>query len=153
MYLVLSQPPASYRQSNKIRDPWNGASVFLHSASRPGWFPQRERSWIGHTPHADSPESGHQHKGECRCSSALKVPPLWNSSLLSGNWDAEQSILSSIPEPEHLTWESDPPIYAATNIFKWSTWIYEEEGKTSSFFWLLISLIVMALSTIFGTHV
>lgn len=66
---------ASYRQSCKIRDPWNGASVLLYSASRPGWFPQTEKSWIGHTPHTDSPKSGHQHKDEHQCSSTLKVLP------------------------------------------------------------------------------
>lgn len=102
MYLVLRQPPASYRQSNKIRDPGNGASVLLHSASRPGWFPQMERSWIGHTPHADSPKSGHQHKGEHQCSSTLKVPPLWNSSLLSGN-------------QEHLLYRACFPVFQSQN--------------------------------------
>lgn len=67
IYLVVSQPPASYRQSNKIRDPWNEASLLLSSASRPGWLPQLERSRVGHTPHAYGPKSGHQHKKEYRC--------------------------------------------------------------------------------------
>ena len=64
--LKVSQPPGSYRQSNKIRDPWNEASVLLSSASRPGQLPQPERSWIGHTHHAYIPKSGHQHKEEHR---------------------------------------------------------------------------------------
>lgn len=64
MYLVVSQPPASYRQSNKIKDPWNEASVFLSSSSRPGRLPQTERWWTGHTPHAYSPKSGPQHEEE-----------------------------------------------------------------------------------------
>lgn len=66
IYLVVSQPPASYRQSNKIRDPWNEASLLLSSASRPGRLPQLERSRVGHTPHAYSPKSGHQRKEEYR---------------------------------------------------------------------------------------
>lgn len=135
----------------KIRETWNGASVLLHSASRPGWFPQMEELWVGHTPHADSPKSGHQHKGEHQCSSTLKVPPLCNSSLLFGN---QEHLLNRVSLPVFHSQNTlhGNQIQQFMQLLTFSIGQHEvtkKKGKPQASFdcW------AHHLSTTFGTHV